>query len=340
MQEITASLVTNSKLVGIAAEGNRECLYSEEVELRQDIPKKMKRRREYRRTRRGRKTRYRKPKFNNRKSNRKFTPTVRSKLEAHLREVKRVEKILPVTKWLVVRGAKVEGYFKDGSLDEQWLNIQRQVFERDGFKCRHCKKGKVELHAHHLQARSEGGEDTLDNLVTLDKECHTKYHSGNLELKIGEHKFRGRVDTEVAIIRKNLIVKHSEDIFGFQVKARRKTLGLDYSPLNDACATLGVKPKNSFTIKCVSKGDYQQTKGRHSQIKIPTGKLFGFRKFDKIKYQGKEAFIKGRYSAGGYTILMDIAGKDLGLRPIPKLSLCKRLTARRSYLITGSDQRP
>jgi hypothetical protein len=238
----------------------------------------------------------------------------------------------------VTRGAKVDGHAKDWSVEEQWFNLQRQVFERDGFKCRHCKKSKTELHAHHLKAQSEGGEDILENLVTLDKECHVNYHKGNLELKVGEHKFRGKSNTEVAIIRKNLKIEQSEAIFGFQVKARRQILGLDYSPLNDACSALNVLPDNRFILKCIARGDYQQTKGRHSQTRIPTGKLHGFRKFDKVEYQGKEAFIKGRYSAGGYAILMDIAGIDLGLRPIPKLSLCDRLASRRSWLLARLDQ--
>ena len=339
VQEITASLVTSSSKVAIAAESSNECLFSSEIELRQDISQKMKRRREYRRRRRGRKTRFRKPRFLNRKSDRKFSPTLRSKLEAHSREVKRVERLLPVTKWLVVRGAKVEGYFKDGSIDEQWLNIQRQVFERDGFKCRHCKRSKTELHAHHLQARSEGGEDTLENLVTLDKECHVKYHKGELTLKIGDHKFRGKVDTEVAILRKNLVVSNSEDLFGFQVKARRKILGLDYSPINDACSALSILPKNSFSVKCISKGDYQQTRGQHSQKKIPTGKLQGFRKFDKVLYAGKEYFIKGRMSSG-YAILMDITGEKVAFKPIPKFDTLKRLAARRSWINCGLHPLP
>jgi hypothetical protein len=58
-------------------------------------------------------------------------------------------------------------------------------------------------------------------------------------------------------------------------------------------------------LKCVSKGDYQQYKGIRSEQKIPTYKIQGFRKFDKVKYLGKEYFIKGRMSSG-FCVLMDI----------------------------------
>ena len=57
--------------------------------------------------------------------------------------------------------------------------------------------------------------------------------------------------------------------------------------------------------KYVSKGDYQQTKGSRSEKKIPTGKLFGFRKFDLVKTSKGVGFIKGKRSSG-YFSLMDI----------------------------------
>lgn len=83
--------------------------------------------------------------------------------------------------------------------------------------------------------------------------------------------------------------------------------------------------------------DYQQTKGIRSEQPITTGKICGFRKFDKVKYFGKEYFIKGRMSTG-YAILMDISGKkiDFGNMPkgykTPKLSNCIRVEARNTTL--------
>ena len=78
--------------------------------------------------------------------------------------------------------------------------------------------------------------------------------------------------------------------------------------------------------KCVSDGDYQQTK-------IPTGKIQGFRKFDKVSFLDKEYFIKGRMSSG-YAILMDIDGKKVDLKPIPKFNEMKKVSARNSWIIS------
>jgi hypothetical protein len=62
-------------------------------------------------------------------------------------------------------------------------------------------------------------------------------------------------------------------------------------------------------------------------------KIQGFRKFDKVKYLGKEYFIKGRMSTG-YAILIDIEGKKIDLKPIPKFVKMERLSARNSWNIS------
>jgi hypothetical protein len=85
--------------------------------------------------------------------------------------------------------------------------------------------------------------------------------------------------------------------------------------------------------RCVSDGDYQQTKGVRSEQRITTGKINGFRKFDKVRYLGQEYFIKGRMSTG-YAILMHISGNKVDLKPIPKFDKMKRVSARSSWMTT------
>ena len=90
----------------------------------------------------------------------------------------------------------------------------------------------------------------------------------------------------------------------------------------------------------IPEGDYQQAKGIRSEQSITTGKIQGFRKFDKVSYFGKEYFIKGRMSTG-YAVLMDIDGNkaDFSSMPkgmkTPKLSNCKRIAARSSQMISA-----
>lgn len=88
--------------------------------------------------------------------------------------------------------------------------------------------------------------------------------------------------------------------------------------------------------KCVSKQDRQLCKGIRGEKKIPTGKIFDFKKFDKVEYLGKVCFIKGRRSSGAF-ILMDITGDTLDFRNIggkqnPSYKSIKRLNTRKSIL--------
>lgn len=91
--------------------------------------------------------------------------------------------------------------------------------------------------------------------------------------------------------------------------------------------------------KCSTRHDYQKTKGVRSEQCLNTGKICGFRKFDKVRYFGKDYFIKGRMSTG-YAILMDIFGNKIDFAKMPKgfktpkLTNCKRLEARKSWMIT------
>jgi len=62
-QPITLSVDAGSKVIGIAAIGNRKTLYASEVNTRSDIHVKLSQRSSYRRTRRGRKLRYRKSRW-------------------------------------------------------------------------------------------------------------------------------------------------------------------------------------------------------------------------------------------------------------------------------------
>lgn len=59
VQEVVLGIDAGSKHVGVAGVGNDKVLYQSQVELRDDIKKKMGSRRMYRKSRRNRKTRYR-----------------------------------------------------------------------------------------------------------------------------------------------------------------------------------------------------------------------------------------------------------------------------------------
>ena len=61
----------------------------------------------------------------------------------------------------------------------KWNAKQEQVAYKQGYNCPICKQSLFndeELHLHHLTPRSEGGKDTINNLVWVHLFCHHKVH--------------------------------------------------------------------------------------------------------------------------------------------------------------------
>lgn len=101
VQEAILGVDTGSKRAGFAVHSKGKILYQSQVELRDDIKFKMDKRRRTRQFRRNRKTRYRKPRFLNRKNSIKLgrlPPSIKSKVNSHIKEIEYIKSILPITK--------------------------------------------------------------------------------------------------------------------------------------------------------------------------------------------------------------------------------------------------
>ena len=357
-QPVTAGIDTGSGTFGAAAvaDDTHEVLYQSSVEVRNDIKTKMTRRADYRRIRRNRKTRYRKARFNNRKNSIKtdrFSPTMVSKINAHCREIEFIKSILPVTKLVFETGVFDPYLLKCPELADKeyarwgyqhgpnygYANTKAMVKARDGYKCVLCKgKSKDKhLHVHHVVFRSEDGSDEESNLVTLCKTCHDKLHHGEIEYKAkGKHKGTLLYATQMNSIRVQLLRIYPEAIetFGYVTSENCQLYGLPKEHYVDAAVIASGIHKPVFVDnilylkKCVAKGDYQQRKGVRSEKSIPICKIAGFRKFDKVMYNGIECFIKGRMSASKTAILCDITGKKIDFPHVPKLADMERVAAR------------
>ena len=57
----------------------------------------------------------------------------------------------------------------------EYLSLHKQVLERDRWRCQNCGSAK-DLQVHHLQPRSQLGDDTMQNLITLCIPCHGEWH--------------------------------------------------------------------------------------------------------------------------------------------------------------------
>ena len=156
-QPVTHGVDTGSGEIGNAAFANGEIVYFTQIKVRNDITRKMEQRRAYRRTRRNRKTRYRKSRFLNRGNSKRkgrICPTITSKLKAHEREINFVKKILPETNLVLECGNFDPHLMKNPALHNP--KIRPWGYQKDpnyGYANR-----DTHLEVHHIVFRSQGGD--------------------------------------------------------------------------------------------------------------------------------------------------------------------------------------
>lgn len=55
-----------------------------------------------------------------------------------------------------------------------WPKIKEMTHERDVYRCQVCGKTNGKLDVHHIIPRRDGGQDSMDNLITVCDGCHKK----------------------------------------------------------------------------------------------------------------------------------------------------------------------
>ena len=194
-QEVSLGVDTGSVHIGLSATTDKKELFAAEVILRTDIVKKIASRLELRSTRRNRKTRYRQPRFDNRRKKEGWlAPSIRYKVNSHLKVIRLVHSLLPITKTTIevaqfdaqkIKNDKIQGVEYQHGEQMGFCNVREYVLARDGHKCQHCKgkSGDKILNVHHIESRKTGG-NAPNNLITLCETCHKAYHRGEFELKV------------------------------------------------------------------------------------------------------------------------------------------------------------
>lgn len=327
MQSITLGVDAGSKHIGLSATTETKELYASNIELRNDIVKLLSVRRQNRKTRRNRKTRYRKARFNNRISTKKqgwLAPSIRQKIETHLKVVDNIHKILPITKIIVetasfdiqkIKNPSIQGKeYQQGEQLDFW-NVREYVMFRDNHTCQCCKgnsKDKI-LNVHHIESRQIGG-NTPNNLITLCETCHTGYHKGIVSLpktikrgmKLNHSIFMGIMRWAFYNKLKE-IYPNVSNTYGYITKNIRIENNLSKDHYIDARCISGkpnVEPLGYYfyqkKVRCHNRQIHKNTiqKGGYRKRNQAEYIVKRFRLFDKVLYKKQECFIFGRRATG------------------------------------------
>ena len=347
VQEVSLGVDAGTKHVGFSATTKKKVLFEAELLLRSDIVEKLSTRREFRRTRRNRKTRYRKSRFLNRTGSKKpgwLAPSVRQKVDSHIHWILKICKFLPIKKITVETAqfdtqllkAQEQGLPLPRGTDYQkgeqlgFSNVREYVLFRDGHKCQCCKgKSKdTKLHVHHIESRKTGG-DAPNNLITLCSECHAKYHRG--EIKLSKNIKRGsslRDAAVMGIMQKSVFVRLKErfgniipchETCGYITKHTRTKAGLPKEHVIDARCISGNPGAETdghyWIIRKVRANNRQLHKasilngGIRKNNQAPR-EVHGYRLMDSVVYAERSCFVNGRRQSG-YFSLSDISGNVL-----------------------------
>lgn len=354
-QSINLGVDAGSKHISISATTKNKVLFESDVELRNDIVNLLSTRRQNRRTRRNRKTRYRKPRFDNRKRKDGWlAPSVQNKVDTHLTVIRKVHEILPVSKIIVevasfdiqkIKNPTIGGTeYQQGSQLDFW-NVREYVLFRDNHTCQCCKgksKDKI-LNVHHIESRKTGG-DAPNNLITLCETCHTGYHKGTVNLPKRIKRGMSFKDASFMGIMRWAFYNKLKEIY--------PNVSLTYGYITKNTRIENKLPKDHYIdARCISGnpkavsdwGVYYQKKVRchnrkiHKNTILKDGyrkrnqapyEVMGFRLYDKVRWKQQNCFIFGRRSTGRMDLrLLDgtKVNASVGYKNLKMLEMCKNI---------------
>lgn len=363
-QNINLGIDAGSKHIGVSATTQNKVLYESDIELRTDTTKLIATRRETRRTRRNRKTRYRKPRFDNRTHTKKkgwLAPSIAQKISTHLTVVQRVYAILPITKTIIetasfdiqkIKNPDIKSKeYQQGDQLNFW-NVREYVLFRDGHICQCCKgksKDKI-LNVHHIESRKTGG-DAPNNLITLCETCHTGYHKDNIKLPARIHRGVSFRDAAFMGIMRWAFYNRLKELypnvhmtFGYITKNTRIENNLPKEHYIDARCISGnplARPLGYYfyqkKVRCHNRQihKFKILKNNIRKNNQAAYEVKSFRLFDKVKYQNQEYFVFGRRTSGFFDIrTLDGRKANNGSISYEKLQLVEKakyyLTERRT----------
>ena len=255
-KKLTLKIDPGSKFTGIALLEGNDVIWMLEIQHRGSlISKSLEQRANARRSRRNRKTRYRKPGLpSNKKPEGWLAPSLRHRIETTMTWVNRLVKFAPIgviqmelVKFdtQVAQNPDISGVeYQQGTL--AGYELREYLLEKWQRQCSYCGKTSIPLQIEHIQPKSKGGNNRVSNLCLACEKCNQRK---------GDKLIDEFLKKKPGLLRK--------------IKAQAK------QPLKDAAAVNATRWKLFNTLKStqfrVKTGTGGQTKfNRHQQKLIKT----------------------------------------------------------------------
>ncbi len=328
IRPLTLKLDPGSKFTGIALLDGEKVVWCAELEHRgYQIKDALLSRRQLRSSRRSRKTRYRKPRFDNRKrSDNWLPPSLEHRILTTETWVKRLMRYAPITDlWIekvkfdmaLMQNPEISGIeYQQGTL---WgYQVREYLLEKWGRECTYCNKKDVPLQIEHIHPKSKGGSNRISNLCLACEKCNQKKGNKPVEeflkkkpdlLKTIKSKVKKPLlDTAAVNATRNKLVKVLSNLLttktatGAQTKYNRTRLKLEKQHWIDAACvgdidSLKLLTNQPLKIKCNGHGTRQMCR---------TDK-YGF----PSRYVPRTKFVKG-FQTGDIVKAIVTTGKKVG----------------------------
>lgn len=333
VQDLTLGVDAGSKTIGLSVTSENREYYASEVQLRDDISKLLESRSNSRSTRRNRKTRYRKPRFNNRtKSKPKgwLAPSIRNKVQTHIDAVKDLMSFLPI-KQVIVETAQFDTQkmvnpeisgveYQQGEL--MGYHIREYLLEKFKRQCVYCKKKNIPFEIEHIIPKSRGGSNRVNNLTIACRECNQSKDNMTAE-EFGFPNVQKQASKSLKhaahmnLIRKSFLNQLQErgidveETFGYITKKTRIDAGLEKTHAIDArCITgnVNAQPAEDLWLKKKVRRHNRSIhkmnlhKGGVKRVNQAPYETKGYRLFDLVSVDGALWYIHGRRVKGSFLL--------------------------------------
>lgn len=190
-EPLELKLDPGSKTTGIAIKQGDKVIFGAELQHRgQQIKEALLSRRQLRRGRRNRKTRYRQARFLNRtRLDGKLAPSLQHRVETTLTWVRKLMRFAPIAsivKELVrfdlqlMQNPEISGVlYQQGEL--QGYEVREYLLTKWHRQCAYCSVENVAFEIEHIQPKSRGGSDRVSNLTLACHDCNQK--KGNQDVR-------------------------------------------------------------------------------------------------------------------------------------------------------------